>query len=109
MSVINDSLKRESWLSLGRFRIPNRTHLILLAIQRRFCHSTLRDSAIFLMNEGAAAVSAKEYAEGNVQIVTNRDEQGLSSECNEQLGGEQSKRSRFLLLPSSGVEVDSER
>ncbi|MGA9773223.1 MAG: hypothetical protein WBV94_29600 [Blastocatellia bacterium] len=69
MITSNESGKRERWLSLGRFRVPSFLHSTLLEVQREYCHSQLRDSAIFLMSRGV--LSLKRESEGNAQVVTN--------------------------------------
>jgi hypothetical protein len=74
MNLNNSSDKRERWLTLGRFRIPVFLHEYLLLVQREHCHSQLRDSAIYLMKQGA--LSVKSDGNSNAQIVTNGDAQG---------------------------------
>ena len=70
-TLLGESMKRERWLSLGRFRVPVFTHSVLLAVQRRYCHSRLRDSAIYLMNRGA--LSIKSELSDDDQVVKNSD------------------------------------
>lgn len=47
-----ESAKRESFITLGRFRIPKFIHKALLFVQGEACHATLRDSSIHLMKLG---------------------------------------------------------
>lgn len=69
--LTSESVKREAFITLGRFRVPKFIHKALLYLQGEACHATLRDSSIHLMKLGTLWIETNGLH--SVQNVTSCD------------------------------------